>query len=114
VPATAGAGEYDRRVTFLRRPTIESRAGNDRGNEYADVFSCWAKWREMSARERSDFGLAEDVTMGELTVRETANVATVTNADRVQFKGGSQFQVVAVSEKDRSGERKIRLERKMG
>jgi head-tail adaptor len=110
---TLGAGEFDKRVAFLRRPPIEQRAGNERG-DYAEVFRCWAAWRPLSSRQRAEFGVPEDIEGGHLVVYDTANVETVTLADRVKFQNGPELQVTHVPMRDGSGQRWLRVERKMG
>jgi len=111
---TPAAGELDTRVTFLRRPPITARAGNERADSYAPVFACWAGFQPLAAHERTAYGLPEDIETGWLTVREQPELAEVTNADRVRFLFGDEFAVRSVPQADRTGARRLRIERKMG
>ncbi|MBN8956773.1 MAG: head-tail adaptor protein [Rhizobiales bacterium] len=99
-------------LQFRRRKAVDAGAGNNRG-DYEDWFSCWGSYRDASARERDAYGVAEDIVAGVLTVRESSLIALVTNAARVVI-GGADHGVTSVPLADRSGFRKLRVERKMG
>ncbi len=108
------AGELDNRVTFRRRPTTESDAGNDRG-KLEDLFSVWAGFSPLSSARRAEYGVAEDVVTGWLKVRESRQIAGLSIADRVVFNNNpdDDFEIMSIPVKNRSGYRLLRIARQM-
>jgi head-tail adaptor len=108
------AGELDNRVTFLKRPTIESDAGDDRG-KFEDLFSVWAGYAPLSSARRAEYGIAEDVVTGWLKVRESKQINRLSIADRVVFKNNpaDNFEIMSIPVKNRSGYRLLRISRQM-
>ncbi|KQP36692.1 head-tail adaptor protein [Methylobacterium sp. Leaf100] len=95
-------GRLDLRAQFLRQPPILDAEGRDTGDrgDYASVFTVWANFRTQSVREAVQGGGAQNVEEGALTIRDSANARTVTNADRVLLQSRN-FAVTGVGLPDR-------------
>ena len=107
----AKAGVLDKRVMFRRRAEATDTRGNQRG-PFADLFKRWAGFRMVSAQERVEAGLAEDVEMGILTIRDGPVSRTITIADAVLIDSRI-YQITAVGLPDRRrGTIAINVERK--
>ena len=108
------AGELDRRVTFLRRPTLESDSGDDRG-KLEELFSVSAGYTPLSSARRADYGVAEDVVTGWLKVRESRQINRLSIADRVVFNNdrANDFEIMSIPVRNRSGYRLLRIARQM-
>lgn len=96
------SGRFEHRAQFMRRPPILEGEGDDTGDRgpYALAFTLWANFRPQSAREAAQGGQAQNVETGTLTVRDTAQSRTITNADRVVLQG-RDFAVEGVGLPDR-------------
>ena len=96
------SGRFEHRAEFLRRPAILDEQGQDTGDrgDYAPAFTLSANFRPQSIREAAQGGAAQNVEAGILTVRDTAQTRTVTNADRVKVQG-RDFAVEGVGLPDR-------------
>lgn len=102
-------GRLDRRVAFQQRPG----AGRTRG-EFVEVFTLWANYRPENSREAAEGGRAQDVESGTLTVRDTRQSRTLTNADRCTI-GGRSFAIEGVGLPDRrSGLLRLRVSSTLG
>ncbi len=113
------AGELDRRVTFLRRSTIAADGGNERG-DYVELVRVWAGYTPMRTATRESFGYVEDVLSAWLKIRESSQIESLTNADRVRLgrriepDEDDSWSIDSVPIDDGSGYRLLRISRKMG
>jgi len=96
------AGRLDQRANILRRPPVLDDQGKDTGDRgpYALAFTIWANFRPQSLREAAQGGAARNVEVGTLTIRDSAQAQTVTNADRVVMQG-RDFAIDGVGLPDR-------------
>jgi len=95
-------GRLDLRAELLREPPILDDQGRDTGDRgpYAPAFTVWANFRTQSVSEAVEGGAAQNVESGVLTVRDSAQARTITNADRVLLSGRN-FAVEGVGLPDR-------------
>lgn len=95
-------GRLDLRAQVFRRPPILDDEGRDTGDrqDYAPVFTVWANFRTQSVREVVQGGGAQNVEDGALTIRDSAQARTVTNADRVLLQSRN-FAITGVGLPDR-------------
>lgn len=96
------SGRFEKRATVMRRPVIEDADGEDTGQrgDYAPAMTLWANYRPLSAREAAQGGRAQNVETGTLTIRDSAQARTVSNADRIALQG-KDFGITGVGLPDR-------------
>ncbi|MBA9061688.1 head-tail adaptor protein [Methylobacterium fujisawaense] len=94
-------GRFDTRATILRRAVVADADGDPVGaGAYAPVMTLWASYRPQGAREAAQGGRAQNVETGTLTIRDSAQARTVTNADRVALRD-RDFNVTGIGLPDR-------------
>lgn len=94
-------GRFDTRATIRRRPVLADADGDPVGaGDYAPVMTVWANYRPQGAREAAQGGRAQNVETGTLTIRDSTQARTVTNADRVTLRGRA-FNITGLGLPDR-------------
>lgn len=94
-------GRFDTRATILRRAILADADGDPVGaGDYAPVMTVWANYRPQGAREAAQGGRAQNVETGTLTIRDSTQARTVTNADRVTLRG-RDFNITGLGLPDR-------------
>lgn len=105
-------GRLDRRVTFRRRGAVDGDPA-ERG-DYADLFTTWANYRPIPAREAAQGGGAVNVAGGTLAIRDSARARDLVTTDRVTLQG-QDFDVKGVDLPDRrSGLILLQIETSLG
>jgi SPP1 family predicted phage head-tail adaptor len=89
------SGSLDRLVTFRRRKTVASKAGNERG-AWEDALTDFANYRRASGGEVLSAGGAVDLETGVLTIRDSEDARQITASYRVTIEG-RDFAITSVA-----------------
>jgi head-tail adaptor len=102
------------KLAILRRAVIPGDPGGVARGDFAPIFSTWCTWRNLSAQQIVEAGLAEDAAEVVARVNDNSRNRAISIADRAILRG-QQYAIVRVGLPDRAGGFiEIMLSRKTG
>ena len=107
------SGQYDTRLTILRRVAASRPAGNLR-SAFAEVATVWARLSIEPGREQVDGGTHSDMAESLVYVRDCHLARHITIADRARV-GMTEYAITGLAPADRrGGEIVLRISRQLG